>query len=115
MKLGLAAYVGADVFDGTAIHPGHALIVRGEAVEAILPADRVPATAALTKLPGGILAPGCVDLQVNGGGGVMFNDDPCLDVLATMAEAHAAMGSTSILPTLITDTPDITRRAVDAV
>lgn len=110
-----AAYVGADIFDGTVLHAGHALVVSGEVIEAVLPLAQVPPSAAVTVLPGGILAPGCVDLQVNGGGGAMFNDDPSLDALEIMAEAHASLGSTSILPTLISDTPEIIQRAVEAV
>ncbi|WP_340425091.1 N-acetylglucosamine-6-phosphate deacetylase [Yoonia sp. GPGPB17] len=66
-------------------------------------------------MSGGIIAPGYVDLQVNGGGGVMFNDDQSVDALRTIAQAHAAIGSAAILPTLITDTPDRTKAAIAAV
>jgi N-acetylglucosamine-6-phosphate deacetylase len=66
-------------------------------------------------LQGDILAPAYVDLQVNGGGGVMFNDDPSPDTLARIAAAHRGLGTGSILPTLITDTAERTRAAIDAV
>ena len=62
-----------------------------------------------------ILVPGFIDLQVNGGGGVMLNDDQSVDALRRIAQAHATLGATSILPTLITDTPDHTRAAIAAV
>ena len=67
-----------------------------------------------TDLGPGMIVPGFVDLQVNGGDGVMFNDAPKLDTLERMAEAHQRLGTTALLPTLITDTPDVTRAAIDA-
>ena len=67
------------------------------------------------NIAGGTLAPGFVDLQVNGGGGVMFNDAPTVGTLKTIAKAHARLGATSILPTLITDSPDQVKAAVAAV
>ena len=67
-----------------------------------------------TDLGPGMIVPGFVDLQVNGGDGVMFNDAPSLDTLERMAEAHQRLGTTALLPTLITDTPDVTRAAIDA-
>ena len=62
----------------------------------------------------GMLAPGFVDLQVNGGGGVMLNDHPDVEASAPSARAHAPFGTTALLPTLITDTPEITAAAVAA-
>lgn len=64
---------------------------------------------------GDILSPGFVDLQVNGGGGRMFNDAPNRDTLAMFSAIHRAGATVGFLPTLITDTPETTRRAVDAV
>lgn len=65
-------------------------------------------------LGGDILAPGYVDLQVNGGGGVMFNDAPSVATLGQIAQAHRALGVAHLLPTLITDTPAQTQAAIDA-
>lgn len=110
-----AAYIGAALFDGTALRSDCGIVVCDGMVEAVVPAARLPASDRVTELPGGIIAPGCVDLQVNGGGGVMFNDDPSQEVLETIADAHAALGSTSILPTLITDTAETTRQATETV
>jgi len=53
-------------------------------------------------------------LQVNGGGGVLFNDNPSVESLKTIAAAHYTLGTTQLLPTLITDTPNITQRAIEA-
>jgi len=56
-------------------------------------------------LQGGLICPGFVDLQANGGGGVMLNDAPATETIATICKAHLPFGTTSLLPTLITDTP----------
>jgi N-acetylglucosamine-6-phosphate deacetylase len=66
-------------------------------------------------LDGGYLMPGFIDTQVNGGGGVLFNDAPSVETLATMAAAHRKFGTTGMLPTLITDRLDVVDRAMRAV
>ena len=115
MSAELIAYRGASIFDGECRFEDHALIVDGARIQGIIPDREVPSTARKVDLDGGTLAPGYVDLQVNGGDGVMFNDDPSVATLRRMADAHARLGTTSILPTLITDTPDQTRAAIHAV
>ncbi len=92
-----------------------ALVLRGDRLGGIVPHNAVPDDAERIELSGGILAPGFVDLQVNGGGGVMFYDDPSVDTLRTIAAAHASLGATSILPTLITQTADKVRAAITSV
>lgn len=109
------AYTGARVFDGNSLRDGHALVVDGARVAAITPENALSPDIARQELPGGILAPGFIDLQVNGGGGVMFNAVPTIETLATIAATHARLGATTILPTLITDTPEVTRAAIAAV
>jgi N-acetylglucosamine-6-phosphate deacetylase len=64
---------------------------------------------------GSLLSPGFVDVQVNGGGGVLFNDRPDVAGLRTIAEAHRRFGTTGLMPTLISDTRDSIRRAIEAV
>jgi N-acetylglucosamine-6-phosphate deacetylase len=54
--------------------------------------------------PGTLLAPGFIDLQVNGGGGILLNDEPTPDAMRAIARAHRRHGTTSCLPTLISDT-----------
>lgn len=107
-------FTGADIFDGARSGPGSLLVEDGRIVE-ILPPDAKADCAETVKLDGGVLAPGFVDLQLNGGGGVMFNDAPNVETLTRIAAAHASLGSLTILPTLITDTPEQTRAAVEAV
>jgi N-acetylglucosamine-6-phosphate deacetylase len=108
------ALTGATVFDGDRLIDRHAVVVTDGAISAVTPEDALPEGAAVLRLGGGTLAPGFVDLQVNGGGGIMFNDAPTIDTLRTMAGAHARLGATAILPTLITDRPDITAAAIAA-
>ncbi len=63
----------------------------------------------------GLLAPGLIDVQVNGGGGVLFNDSPTAGTLRAMAAAHAQFGVTGIMATLISDQRDKIAAAIDAV
>ena len=115
MSDGQKAYTGAAVFDGQGILPDHALLVDNDVVTGVVPLADIPETAEKKILDGGFLVPGFVDLQVNGGGGVMFNDRPDVETLKIMASAHAALGTTAFLPTLITDTPAHTEAAINAV
>ncbi len=108
------ALTGARIFDGTDWHDNAALIVADGLVEAIAGRDGIPSGAEIVDLGGGILAPGFIDLQVNGGGGVMLNDHPDLDSIKTICRAHVPFGTTALLPTLITDTPEITAAAIAA-
>ena len=63
----------------------------------------------------GLVVPGFIDLQVNGGGGALFNDSPSVDKLKTIMTAHAKFGTTAMMPTLITDKVDIMAQAADAM
>ena len=102
------------VFDGETMLRGVAIGIED---------DVVIARRHLSALPDGttaepvaaILAPGLFDVQVNGGGGVMLNNDPTPQGVRTIAAAHRSVGTHFILPTVITDLPDITERAADAV
>lgn len=109
------AITGARVFDGLQMHNDAALLLDGEIFDGIVQARNVPADYHIAAVAGGTVLPGFVDLQVNGGGGVMFNDAPTIAGLQTIAQAHAQTGTRAFLPTLITDTPDRQRAALDAV
>lgn len=108
------AYIGAQVFDGTTLFDDHAVLI-GTPRPAIVPNSELPAECTLHDLNGGTLMPGFVDLQVNGGGGVMLGDDPSIETLRLMAAAHRRLGTHAFLPTLITDTPAKTAQAIAAV
>jgi len=105
---------GARIFDGEAWHDKAALLVSGGTVEAIVPETTIPADADIVSAGGGLLVPGFIDLQVNGGGGVMLNDEPNVDGLWTICSAHARFGTTALLPTLITDTRETTAAVLAA-
>ncbi|MCP9228659.1 N-acetylglucosamine-6-phosphate deacetylase [Mesorhizobium sp. LMG 17147] len=108
------ALTGARIFDGDDWHDNAALVVRDGLVEAIVAAGAIPPGVARIETGGSMLAPGFVDLQVNGGGGVMLNDHPDVASIETICRAHAPFGTTALLPTLITDTSEITAAAVAA-
>ena len=90
------------LFDGTRLLADHAALVEAGRVTALRPAGSLPEGLVPQLLPPGwLLAPGYVDLQVNGGGGVLFNDAPDQAGLAAIAAAHRVLATTAILPTLI--------------
>ncbi|MBL0932210.1 MAG: N-acetylglucosamine-6-phosphate deacetylase [Alphaproteobacteria bacterium] len=99
------------LFDGTAFHHGSALRIESGKIAAI---GKVTGPAPVVTSDF-IAAPGFIDLQVNGGGGALFNNAPSVETLATIGAAHRARGTTSWLATFITDTPDRLDQAVGAV
>ena len=107
----MIALAASRMFDGTALVRDRVVIVDGDRIVAI--ATDLPAGVAAEILPPDtILAPGFVDLQVNGGGGVMLNDAITVDAMRRIAEAHARCGTTTILPTLISGTRPQLREAL---
>ena len=91
------------------------LSIEGERIAAIGPAAPINPEATVLELDGGYLVPGLFDCQVNGGGGVLFNDAPTVATLRTMAEAHRPFGTCAMLATLISDDIDKVRAAIAAV
>src|ERR1700760_1523794 len=79
------------------------LIERGRITAVVDSDDLRCAGAEAVDLGGNILLPGFIDSQVNGGGGVLFNDAPTVEVIAQIAGAHRKFGTTGLLPTLISD------------
>ena len=113
----LTAYAAARVhpLDGTGVLAGGSVIVEGGRVVRVAASGDVPAGAERVDLGDVDLAPGFVDLQVNGGGGALFNDAQDIACLRTIAEAHRRFGTTSLLPTLITDRVEVIAAARAAV
>jgi N-acetylglucosamine-6-phosphate deacetylase len=108
------ALAGARVFDGTRLVDGVAVVVDGDMIASLSIEADLP--AAVERRPvSGLLAPGFIDVQVNGGGGVLFNETPTAAGIATIAAAHRRFGTTGLLPTLISDTPERMREAAKAV
>ncbi|WP_308815296.1 N-acetylglucosamine-6-phosphate deacetylase [Sphingomonas sp. GV3] len=109
----LHRYANGQVVVGDACWPGVEIAVTGDRIASIRPLAADAADA--VDLEGGWLMPGFIDTQVNGGGGVLFNDETSVDGIAAIGAAHARYGTTAFLPTLISDTPDRIALALDAV
>jgi N-acetylglucosamine-6-phosphate deacetylase len=92
-----------------------ALIFDDDRIIDIVPVNRLPDDVDVETLEGGLLVPGFVDVQVNGGGGILFNDSPTVDGLRQMAAAHRRFGTTAMLPTLISDDLDKVAAGIAAV
>jgi N-acetylglucosamine-6-phosphate deacetylase len=104
------------LFDGVHLRTGCAVVIDGPNIAAVLPRSALPADIPLHAAPDGAwLAPGFIDCQVNGGGDVLFNDTPTAETIERIAAAHLCLGTTALLPTLITDTPAKMRAALSAV
>lgn len=88
--------------------------VRDDIIERVLPLSELADGIQTRHIPAAI-TPGLFDIQVNGGGGVMFNNDPTPDGVRRIADAHRCAGTRFILPTVITDQSDVMERAADAV
>ncbi|MGP4753154.1 N-acetylglucosamine-6-phosphate deacetylase [Agrobacterium pusense] len=111
---GIKAFVGARIFDGAAWQDDRVLVTVDGRVGDISGRMSAPAEAEIIDAPGLLITPGFIDLQVNGGGGVMFNNQPDAKGIARICSAHAKFGTTALMVTLITDRPDITLRAAEA-
>lgn len=109
------AYIGAKIHDGIELHNHHALVINEGGDCIVVPSDEDLGGCKIETLAGGVITPGFVDLQVNGGGGVMFNDEQSVSALRKISNAHASTGTVALLPTLITDTAERTRAAIEAV
>jgi N-acetylglucosamine-6-phosphate deacetylase len=102
------------IFDGKRMHADAALVVEGDTVRAILSQADLPAGMPRSGAPVALVAPGFIDLQVNGGGGALFNNDPTEAGIRTICEAHARFGTTALMVTFITDRPELKRIAIAA-
>ena len=114
MNHGPLTIAGGMIFDGQTLHRDKAARFDNGTFTKLQPRGPAGVTDEVIDLGGDILAPAYVDLQVNGGDGVMFNDDPSVDTLTRIANAHHGLGAHTILPTLITDTPEKTNAAINA-
>ncbi len=98
------------LFDGETLHRNTPITFEGDRIVALDTVPNVP-----TQRVNGTLIPGFIDVQLNGGGGVLFNNTPSTYGLQQIGAAHARFGTTSWLPTLITDCADTMHKAADAV
>ena len=91
------AITGSKLFNGTEFIENKALLIDGQHIAGIVNEDSVPGDFEVQVLEGGILSPGFIDLQVNGGGGKLFNNSQDKESLNTIISAHQYFGTTSIL------------------
>jgi N-acetylglucosamine-6-phosphate deacetylase len=109
----LQAILADRIFDGFCWHERAAVLIDDGRVLDVCATEAAPANCELHRLPSGaLLAPGFIDLQVNGGGGVLLNDDPTPEAMQAIAHTHRRFGTTSLLPTVITDTREKTIAAI---
>lgn len=110
------ALVNGKVFTGEQWSSNQAVVIDGEKIIALCAADNLPASVtAIIDLQNQRLIPGLIDTQVNGGGGVLFNDAPTIETLRVMGEAHRQFGTTGFYPTLISDDLSVVAKAIAAV
>jgi N-acetylglucosamine-6-phosphate deacetylase len=115
MSSDLHAIVADRLFDGEELRNDFAVLIKGQCIHAIVPRAEMPLSVPVHCRPYGMwLAPGFVDVQVNGGGDVLFNDEPTSATIARIAAAHLRYGVTALLPTLISDSREKMIAAIDA-
>lgn len=107
------AYTGARIFDGELWWDRSALVVKDDRIEGIIAANS-PTDAERVVLDGGMIAPGFIDLQVNGGGGRLLTDSPTVETIETISATFARFGTTALLPTLISSTRETRDAAIAA-
>ncbi|MFK8256510.1 N-acetylglucosamine-6-phosphate deacetylase [Erwinia sp. AnSW2-5] len=106
------------IYTGHKILDQHAVVIANGLIERICPLEDLPAGIETRQVGGAIIAPGFIDLQLNGCGGVQFNDDISaisVETLQIMQKANEKSGCTSFLPTLITSTDELMKRAVEVM
>ncbi len=95
------ALVNGHIVTGRATASGLAVLIEDGRIADFAPTHAVPPGSDVYDLEGGTLLPGFIDLQVNGGGGVLFNDAPTVQALRTIGSAHSRFGTTGFLPTIV--------------
>jgi N-acetylglucosamine-6-phosphate deacetylase len=108
------ALTGARVFDGSHMLDGRAVVIENGRILSVSPVQDLGNGVERHEV-NGLLAPGFIDVQVNGGGGVLYNDVRSVDGIRTIAKAHRAYGTTGLMPTFITDTRETMAEAVEAM
>ena len=110
------AYINGRILQDQAFHDGFVVVVSGgDIINIISHDDFVAEQYELVELEGNYLIPGFIDVQVNGGGGVLFNDSPDIDGVKTISQAHQQFGTTGMMLTLISDDLDVIQKGVSAI
>jgi N-acetylglucosamine-6-phosphate deacetylase len=109
------AITGSKLFNGIDFIEHKVLLIDDQHIAGIVNEDAIPTDFQVKKIEGGILSPGFIDLQVNGGGGKLFNNSPDKESLNTIISAHQYFGTTSIMPTVISDSLNILQKCTDTI
>ena len=109
------AITGSKLFNGIDFIEHKALLIDDQHIAGIVNEEAIPTDFKVQKLDGGVLSPGFIDLQVNGGGGKLFNNSPDKESLNTIISAHQYFGTTSIMPTVISDSLNILQKCTDTI
>jgi len=110
----LAALFNGRVLTDAGVVDGKAVLIRNGKIAGLVDTAQIPSEAERRDLDGGLLVPGYIDTQVNGGGGVLFNDSPTVEAIAAIGAAHRRYGTTGFLPTLISDDLSVVDQALRA-
>ena len=108
------ALTGARIFTGENFLDDHAVVISEARIAQVVPQQAIGAMR-FEDLGGGLLAPGFIDVQVNGGGGALLNDAPSVETVRTIATSHRKFGTVGLLPTVITDAQSVLQQAITAV
>ena len=111
--MNVTAFTGAPIFDGETLHTNSALLQQGSVVLGIRRVDELSGAERQIKLSGGVISPGFIDLQANGGGGIMLGDASGLDDIRAICRAHRELGTSGVLLTLISDSSDNSSRILE--
>jgi N-acetylglucosamine-6-phosphate deacetylase len=109
------AYTAPRIFTGQEWLADHAVVVDGASIQAVTALQDLPGQLPVINLDTGMLVPGLIDVQVNGGGGALLNNAPDTNCVEQISAAHLSRGTTSLLPTLLSDTRTVTNAAIEAV
>ena len=102
-RMSITAFIGAAIFDGDTLHADSALLLQDGVVVGIRRVDELSGAERQCVLSGGVISPGFIDLQANGGAGIMLGDAQGLDDIRAICQAHRELGSSGVLLTLISD------------
>jgi N-acetylglucosamine-6-phosphate deacetylase len=111
----LLAFKNGKVLNEAGIESGKTVLVRDGRIESVVGAREVVGADRIFDLGGQLLVPGFIDAQVNGGGGVSFNDETNVESIAAIGAAHRRFGTTGFLATLISDDLSVVARGIEAV
>ncbi len=111
----LQAFRNGRIFTDNGFETGRTLLVRDDRIEAVVGASQVLGADRIVDLEGRALVPGFIDTQVNGGGGVLFNEHPDVASIVAIGKAHRQFGTTGFLPTLISDDLHVVEQGIAAV